>query len=153
MGEIDHTQQLWDLEQIKRLKSRYYRLQDENRWDEWAQLFTPECEVTDPTEAGVVHRTGASIAARTAELAGDSMRNHRGTMPDIELVDDRTARGTWALFCATGLPGRDGAPDTRVDIFGYYTDEYRKGDDGEWRIHRMSYHNVWTSGASIAELQ
>src|SRR5262249_34946598 len=149
---VDHAEALWDLEQIKRLKSRYYRLQDENRWDEWAALFSDDCEVADPLDADVWHRSGASIAARTAELAGDSVRNHRGTMPDLELLDERTARGTWALFCATGFGGSDGAPAQRVDIFGYYHDEYEKGNDGEWRIRKMRYHNVWTSGASSDEL-
>jgi hypothetical protein len=141
---VDHAEALWELEQIKRLKARYYRLQDEDRWDEWAALFTDDCEIVDPVDEGVVHRSGASIAARTAELAGSSRRNHRGAMPDIELVDDRTARGSWALFCATELE-RDGEP-VRVDIFGYYTDEYCKGEDGRWRIHRMRYDNVMMSG-------
>jgi hypothetical protein len=148
--DIDHAQALWELEQIKRLKARYYRLQDENRWDEWAQLFTDDCEVADPTDPEVVHRSGDSIARRTAALAGDTVRNHRGTMPDLELVDERNARGSWALFCATGFG--DGGASQRVDIFGYYSDEYRKGDDGTWRIRRMSYHNVWSSGAVGGDL-
>ena len=150
--ETDYAKALWELEQIKRLKARYYRLQDENRWDEWAALFTDDCEISDPIEHDVLYRSGASIAARTADLAGASVRNHRGTMPDLELVDDRNATGVWALFCATGFEPTDGSPPQRVDIFGYYTDEYRKGDDGHWRIRRMTYHNAWAWGASDQRL-
>jgi hypothetical protein len=137
---VNIDQKLWDIECIKRLKSRYYRLQDQNRWDEWAELFTEDCEVADPTEADVVQHGGAAVAARTAELARGTVRAHRGTMPDIEIIDERTARGTWALFCASQVIESESAVG-RNDIFGYYTDEYRKGDDGEWRIHRMRYDN------------
>jgi hypothetical protein len=137
---MDHAQALWELESIKRLKSRYYRLQDENRWDEWAELFTEDSEVTDPLDPNVMQHGGKAIAARTAEVAEGTVRAHRGTMPDIELIDERTARGTWALYCASANVSREPIGH-RNDIFGYYTDEYRKGDDGEWRIHRMHYHN------------
>jgi hypothetical protein len=141
---MDKIDMLWELEQIRRLKSRYYRLQDQGRWDEWALLFTENCEIADPFDAEVVHRSGASIAKRTAETAAiTSHRAHRGTMPDLEIIDERTAKGTWALVCGNLLPGDDGA-ESFAFIFGYYTDEYRKGDDGQWRIHRMHYDNDMT---------
>lgn len=35
---------LLDIEEIKQLKARYFRLLDTRRWDEWAQLFTVDCE-------------------------------------------------------------------------------------------------------------
>jgi hypothetical protein len=142
MGDFDYAKALWDLEQIKRLKSRYYRLQDEDRWDEWAELFTDDFEGADPLEKGVTLHGGPALAARTAELAGPSKRAHRGTMPDLELIDDESARGTWALFCASVMPTGD--TPVHSGIFGYYTDEYRKGSDGQWRIRRMSYHNDLT---------
>jgi hypothetical protein len=136
---VDHAQALWELEQIKRLKSRYYRLQDQDRWDEWGELFTEDCEIADPLDPGVTLHGRKAIADRTAQLAGTSQRAHRGTMPDLELVDEHTAHGTWASQCVAVLPSRSG-PTSRF-IYGYYTDEYRKGSDGHWRIHRMRYDN------------
>jgi hypothetical protein len=141
---MERVDALWELEQIKRLKARYYRLQDQDRWDEWAELFTVDCGIADPFDHDVLHRSGASIAARTAEVAAaTSHRAHRGTMPDIEILDERTARGTWALVCGNLLPAPDGT-EAFAFIFGYYTDEYRKGDDGQWRIHTMRYDNDMT---------
>ena len=35
---------LLEIEQIKQLKARYFRLMDQKRWDEFAQLFTEDCE-------------------------------------------------------------------------------------------------------------
>ena len=87
---MDRAPARWELDQIKRLKARYYRLQD--------------------------------------------------------------GRGTWALFCGIELPRPDGPP-ARVDIFGYYHDEYRKDADGQWRIHRMRYANAMTSGVSEHRLR
>ncbi|HEY6531336.1 MAG TPA: nuclear transport factor 2 family protein [Acidimicrobiales bacterium] len=139
---MDHAEALWELEQIKRLKARYFRLQDQDRWDEWALLFTEDFEGADPLEEGVILHGGAALAARTAELAGASSRAHRGTLPDIELIDDENAAGTWALVCASTVP-TDGGSFTAW-ILGYYTDEYRKGADGNWRIRRMRYNNDLT---------
>ena len=139
---MDYAKALWELEQIKRLKARYYRLQDQDRWDEWAELFTDDFEGADPLEEGVVIHGGPALAARTAQTAGASTRAHRGTMPDIELIDDENASGTWALFCASVVPTDEGT--VNASIFGYYTDEYRKGPDGQWRIRRMRYNNDLT---------
>jgi hypothetical protein len=148
---MDYAKALWDLEQIKRLKSRYYRLQDEDRWDEWAELFTDDFEGPDPLEKGVTIHGGPALAARTSHLASSSKRAHRGTMPDLELIDDENARGTWALLCASVTAGD--AETVHTAIFGYYTDEYRKGADGQWRIRRMAYHNDLTvSDGNPAEL-
>ncbi len=142
---MDRVDQLWELEQIKRLKSRYYRLQDQNRWEDWSQLFTEDCEVADPRDPAVTLHGPQAVAERTAAVvqsAGAANRAHRGTMPDLEIIDEQTARGTWALHCASTFD-KPGAPDFAL-IYGYYTDEYRKGADGQWRISRMRYENDMT---------
>ena len=38
------VQMLWDIEQIKQLKARYFRLLDAKDWDAFAELFTDDCE-------------------------------------------------------------------------------------------------------------
>src|SRR3974390_1573576 len=150
---MDYANALWEIEQIKRLKSRYYRLQDQNRWDEWARLFTEDCEVTDPIDSSITLHGPAAVANRTAEVAATSHRAHRGTMPDLELLDEHTARGTWALHCAAMFPGK--GVSAFSFIYGYYTDEYRKEADGQWRIRQMRYETdmrVQGPGAPPAEL-
>ena len=37
------VEQLWDIEQIKQLKARYFRYIDSKDWDSFAQLFTEDC--------------------------------------------------------------------------------------------------------------
>jgi hypothetical protein len=150
---MDHVQALWDIEQIKRLKARYFRLQDQDRWDEWGELFTEDCEVVHPHDVDPVTRGRAAIVERTSTIVGgagnDTLRRaHRGTNPDIEILDERTARGTWALHCIVTF-GDEADPRYTV-IYGYYHDEYRKDPDGQWRIHRMRYDNDVTARGSGA---
>lgn len=78
-----------------------------------------------------------AIAARTAQLATGSQRAHRGTMPNIELIDETRVRGVWALYCASYM----NAGAMHNHMYGYYTDEYRKAADGKWRIKTMRYDN------------
>ena len=33
-----------DIEEIKQLKARYFRLMDTKQWDEWADLFTDDLD-------------------------------------------------------------------------------------------------------------
>ena len=150
---MDHGAAMWELEQIKRLKARYYRLQDQNRWDDWGELFTADCEIADPIDPSITLYGRKAIVERTAELAAGSRRAHRGTMPDLELLDEQTATGTWALHCAAQFQGQSGP--AVVFIYRYYTDEYVKDRDGQWRIHRMEYINDMTvadSGAPQPDL-
>src|ERR1700719_780798 len=97
------------VEKVKQLKARYFRLMDERRWDEWADVFTEDCRV----EAAVPDSPGATNVwegrATVVEklrwaLAGETFRGkivgsatvHMGHMPEIEIVGPRRATGTWA---------------------------------------------------------
>ncbi len=37
------VEKLWDIEQIKQLKARYFRLMDTKDWVGWRDLFTDDC--------------------------------------------------------------------------------------------------------------
>jgi hypothetical protein len=37
------AEKLWDIEQIKQLKARYFRLMDTKDWVAWRDLFTDDC--------------------------------------------------------------------------------------------------------------
>ncbi len=37
------VEKLWDIEQIKQLKARYFRLMDTKDWAAWRELFTDDC--------------------------------------------------------------------------------------------------------------
>jgi hypothetical protein len=123
---------LVEIELIKQLKARYFRLMDQKRWDEFANLFTEDCEQSwqaapDQPAAGGKGREGVVSFIRDS-LAG-MHSTHHGHMPEIELTGPTTAVGIWALYdhCATH-------DETVFDGAGYYRDEYEKRD-GLWLIH------------------
>jgi len=125
--------QLAEIEAIKQLKSRYFRFMDQKRWDEFAGLFTADCEQEWQEAPGSAPRCNRGRDAVVAFIR-DSLEGidsiHHGHDPDIALTGPASATGVWALHdhCTRG-----GAL-----VFhgaGWYEDEYRK-QDGAWRIHR-----------------
>ena len=127
------VEELAAIEAIKQLKARYFRLMDQGRWEEFAELFSEDCEQSwqaapGETAAGGKGRDGVVSFIRTS-LAG--MRStHHGHMPEIEITSPTSAVGIWALFdhCTAG-------GELVFNGAGYYRDEYVK-HEGRWLIHR-----------------
>ena len=60
--------QLADIEEIKKLKARYFRLMDTKRWKEWANVFTDDARLQwgpNPSDAA---EGDTSASARTPNL-------------------------------------------------------------------------------------
>lgn len=117
-----------DIEDIKRLKARYFRCLDTKDWSGLRAVFTDDL-VADSTEAGgrVVDGADAFIAFLQEVLAG-ATTVHQGHMPEIERTSPTTATGIWALHDIVIWP--DGL---RLDGHGHYHETYAKTDAG-WRI-------------------
>jgi hypothetical protein len=131
----DLAQQLWDIEQIKQLKARYFRLLDTKSWDQWAELFTEDAELQYPValEGGTprVLRGREELRAGPRQGHGPAaVTVHHGHTPEIQLRPDGTAHGIWAMFDFVDRPG------DRRQGYGHYYEEYIKDGDGQWRIRR-----------------
>ena len=126
-------QDLLDIEAIKQLKARYFRLMDTKRWDDWALVFATNCVMEVP-EADMVNNGRDEIVAAVSTVLTGVRTAHHGHMPEIEITGDGTARGVWAMFDYVEFPEQDGA---RVGLHGYghYHEEYVR-EDGAWRIAR-----------------
>ncbi|MCP4904876.1 MAG: nuclear transport factor 2 family protein [bacterium] len=122
---------LVEIELIKQLKAKYFRLMDQKRWDAFSELFTENCEQSwqaapDQPIGGGNGREGVVSFIRES-LAG--MRStHHGHMPEIELTSPTTAVGIWALYDHCTAEG-----EMIFDGAGYYRDDYEKVD-GRWLI-------------------
>jgi hypothetical protein len=128
-------QQLFDIEQIKKLKARYFRLMDQKRWDEWAMVFATDAHLVVPEGAVDEHGREAVVASVSGVLEGVRTVHH-GHMPEIEITGPDTATGTWAMFDYVEFaPGPSGE---RIGLqgYGHYTEEYVR-EDGEWRIKSL----------------
>ena len=123
---------LVEIERIKQLKSRYFQLMDQKRWDEWADVFC-EDTVIDTTEEGapLIHGRQAFRDYLPPLLEGVKTCHH-GHAPVITLLGPDEAEGTWAMEDMLWWP--KGSPVEHLWGLGWYEERYRLEADGEWRI-------------------
>jgi hypothetical protein len=117
-----------DIEAIKQLKARYFRLMDTKRWDEMRDVFTDDVTV-DTTESGGGVVTGADeFIGFLRETLADVITVHHGHMPEIDLTGPADATAIWALQDLLVWPN-----GMRLDGYGHYHETYVKVD-GAWKI-------------------
>jgi hypothetical protein len=126
------VQMLWDIEQIKQLKARYFRFIDTKDWDAFRDLFTDDCRHYLPQESPVPFMTNDDYFEMNQELLTPGVTTHHGHMPEITVLSETEAEGIWAMQDYVQIE----PPSGRVSIMGYghYFETYRKCDDGQWRI-------------------
>lgn len=124
-----------DIEAIKQLKARYFRLMDTKDWDGLAGVFTPDVEIDVSGEGGGVTRSVAEYIPFLRAAIGEVITVHHGHMPEIELTSDTTARGTWALEDQLWWP--EGGPIRHMHGYGHYHETYEK-TGGAWRIKTLT---------------
>jgi len=127
------------IEEIRRLKARYFRCVDTRNWDEFADLFTLDCafEFAESTSgAKGRHEFLAAVAKHFA--SGISV--HHGHEPEIEILDEERATGIWPMFDLVESPADSGYVNHTG--WGYYTEEYRRELDGAWRISRSRLNRI-----------
>jgi hypothetical protein len=124
-----------DLEAIRQVKARYFRMMDSKDWDGLAAVFTDDVEIDMTGEGGGVTRSVSEYMPFLREVIGDVVTVHHGHMPEIEVISPTTARGIWALEDQLWWP--DGAPIRHMHGFGHYHETYEKTAQG-WRIKTMT---------------
>jgi hypothetical protein len=117
-----------DIEEIKRLKARYFRTMDTKDWAGMRAVFTDDAVVdTSSSGGGVIEGADAFIAFLSGMLR-DVVTVHHGHMPEIELTSETTAKGIWSMHDLLEWP--NGA---EMQGFGHYHETYER-IDGDWRI-------------------
>ena len=138
-----------ELEQIRQLKYRYLRTLDLKLWDEFADTLTPDVRTN----------YGAHLTVDGRDKVVEFMRNslgpaiitvHQCHHPEITLdpADSDTATGTWYLQDIVIVT------EHRLMLTGacFYEDEYRRCDDGRWRISRTGYIRSYEATQSLDDL-
>lgn len=142
------------LEQIKRLKHRYFRTLDLKQWDEFGDCLTEDVHATYGTQAmgkqlRYDDRAGV-VAFMRDNLGSGVITMHVAQHPEIDVSGD-TASGTW------GFEDTVIVPEFKVIIrgAGYYHDTYRRdpADDGEgaWRIASTEYDRIYEAMTSLED--
>ena len=124
-----------DIEAIKQLKARYFRMMDTKDWDGLAAVFTDDVEIDVTGEGGGVTHSVADYMPFLRDAIDDVITVHHGHMPEIQLTSSTTASAIWALEDQLWWP--EGAPIKYMHGFGHYHETYEKTDAG-WRIKTMT---------------
>lgn len=127
---------LADVEAIRRLKARYFRLMDSKQWTEWRDVFTEDLVVRAPADTGSEEpTTGRDVFVDTTRaFIDDVITVHHGHMSEIE-IDGDSAMGVWSMEDNLWWPPGSGMG--HLWGTGWYEETYRRGDDGRWRIATM----------------
>ena len=139
------------LEEIRQLKYRYLRYVDQKRWDEMADVFTPDATVDYGTQVFgkplKIEGRDEIVAYFRANLGPGIVTVHAAGQPEIA-VDGDEATGTWR-FEDTVI-----ATEYRVVVAGaaYYEDRYVRGADGRWRIAHTGYVRTYEAMMSLDDL-
>lgn len=147
----DIAQHLLDIEDIKNLKARYFRLLDAKNWSEWQDVFSDDLEFVyvdpsvqnvppdaEPTPDGGARVDRERLLAFISEAMQRVTTVHHGHMPEIRLVDEHTATGHWGLTNYCEFRAADGSLQWSRG-YGWYDDEYVRTDTG-WRIKRSVFY-------------
>ena len=123
-----------DIEAIKHLKARYFRLMDTKDWDGLADVFTSDV-VIDVSEEGspISHGVAEYLPFLRANIETVTTVHH-GHMPEITLTSETTATGVWAMEDKLWWP--EGSPIKHLHGYGHYHETYEKSG-GEWRIKTL----------------
>lgn len=120
-----------DVEEIKKLKARYFRALDTKDWDLYESVFAPDALI-DLTRAGGQRFEGRDAFMAYARAMKILQSVHHGHMPEIELTGTDTASGVWALEDYNIW--EDGSQNHG---WGHYLETYAR-QDGRWRIKTMA---------------
>ncbi|MGA7417097.1 MAG: nuclear transport factor 2 family protein [Acidimicrobiales bacterium] len=124
-----------DIEAIKQLKARYFRLMDTKEWDGLATVFADDVHIDMTGEGGGVTESVDEYMPFIRQVIGDVITVHQGHMPEITLTSPTTATGIWALEDRLWWP--EGSPISSMHAFGHYHETYERLD-GEWYIKTMT---------------
>jgi hypothetical protein len=129
------VEKLLAIEEIKRVKAKYFYGLDHKDWDLWRrEVWAADATLIVP-EASVEAVGLEAILAYVRESTADQVSVHHGHMPDIEITSDDTARAVWAmedrLFRTKEHPLSGG--ETHLHGFGHYHETYVRTAAG-WRI-------------------
>jgi hypothetical protein len=131
---LSAAEQLLELEAIKQLKARYFRLMDTKQWLPFSQVFSDDVVVDvshDKHAPGGTIRGRAEVVDFIRRAVGKATTVHHGHMPEIELLSPTEARGIWAMDDYVEFK-----PSRGIRGYGHYHEEYRK-EGAKWHISKL----------------
>lgn len=135
-------QRINDIEEIKRLKGKYFRCLDSKDWDGLEETLSPNVHTS--YSGGKLKFNGPREVTDyfRKSMPDTDLTLHQGHTPEIWFESDDVAYGHWYLqdnliFC-------EGNPYAGTQIQGsaIYTDKYER-IDGRWLIVETGYYRIY----------
>jgi hypothetical protein len=157
--DLDPVEALLAIEEIRRLKSRYFQAVDDKDWEAIVDLFTDDA-IVDFSGEGRYHIghhgveaeaiaprewivTGGREAARViAGAVQDVVTVHHGHDPQITLTGRDSACARWSMYDRLEF-GRE-----VMHGYGHYHEEYRRHNE-RWRITSLRLTRLRVVWASV----
>lgn len=130
---IDRLDRLEAVEAIRNLKARYFYCLDCKQWDALAELFTDDMQVISPN--GEIWMSGGEAFARSLQQSlENSISRHQGFTAEIDILDENTAKGIWAMQDIIEWHERHPREGWKAIVgSGHYHETYRR-IQGKWQI-------------------
>jgi hypothetical protein len=124
-----------DLEALKVVMARYFRLMDTKQWSELRRLFTDDMTMhaPDDVEDAPLVEGGDRVVRIIERVLGPSVSVHRGFMPEIDLIGTDEASAIWAMEDVVEYPD---APQQNFRGSGHYLARYERTEHG-WKISSL----------------
>jgi len=139
-------QQLEDVEQIKRLKYRYFRSMDTGDFDTLQMLYTDDIKVDYIGGSYRWQMEGRKnlIDAQIASFNSEAIGCHTGHHPEIDILSDTMATGIWYMTDIF----MDFRKKTVFHGSALYRDTYEK-INGIWKIKITTYKRIYEQAENM----
>lgn len=134
---LEGVKALFAIEEIKKLKARYFRCVDTKDWEGFAGVFAPDAvfDISDDVPGCVLTGPKVIAEAASAPLTG-CVSVHHGHCPEIDLTSEDSATGIWAMEDKLRWSADSERPNMTLHGYGHYHETYSR-IDGRWYIRTM----------------
>lgn len=145
------------IEEIKRVKARYWRSMDRRQWDEFESCFTEDCvfdcrmanitpvlgvmpQSTDPGAMPEFLFCGGKEIRNSIERRLVGVRSvHQGHIPEIDILSPDEATAIFPFEDLLDFP--EGVSPRYIHGYGHYHEKYRR-IDGKWYIREFAIYRL-----------
>jgi len=139
ISSLPALDRLLAIEEIKRLKARYFRFVDSKDQAGLATLFTPDGILdmrhapAGPADESALVSGADKIAQFILAAVSGARTVHLGHMPEILITSTDTATAIWAMQDLLKWRDKSPYPFHELISYGHYHDTYLRMA-GQWRI-------------------